>query len=32
MSSLQFIDQQLVHYSVRQLYQVLGVVPSHYYG
>ena len=32
MSSLQFIDQQRVHYPVRQLYQVLRIVPSHYYG
>ena len=32
MSSLQFIDQQRVHYPVRQLCQVLRIVPSHYYG
>ena len=32
MSSLQFIDQQWVHYPVRQICQVLDVVPSHYYG
>ena len=32
MSLLQFIDQQWVHYPVRQLCQLLGVVPGHYYG
>ena len=31
-SPLQFIDQQQIHHSVRQLYQVLGVVPSRYYA
>ena len=28
---LQFIDQQRVNYPVRQICQVLDVVPSHYY-
>ena len=31
-SPLHFINQQRVHYSVRQLCQVLGVVPSRYYA
>ena len=32
MSPLHFIDQQRVHYFVRQLCQLLGVVPSRYYA
>ena len=32
MRLLPFIDQQRVHYPVRQLCQVLGVVLSRYYA
>ena len=32
MSALQFIDQPRLFHPVQQLCQVLGVVPSHYYG
>ncbi|WP_210522210.1 hypothetical protein [Hymenobacter terricola] len=30
MSELRFMDQQRFHYSIQQLCQVLGVVPSRY--
>lgn len=32
MSTLQFIDQQRIQYSVQQLCHVLAVVPSRYYA